>query len=163
MAFKNDTAFNDVTHFYQTSDRRSSNPYMVTLPKDTFRNLSANNNFRFDHNNDSRVAVGKDITDAINSLKAEINGSEQILSLSYSPYSGNGVKQNYYLSNKNYQYDDDLAEMDDGHKFFRYAGIKSKQEYVHNGGSLAKAEADGAVFKTISGKYNGVPLTKSYK
>jgi len=94
----------------------------VTIPKDTFMNPSGNGSGAFEHSDNTRVAVRKDITDAIAEFAEQMAPtSEQILDVSYSAYQDNGVNITPFYTNKKYQFEPGSET----HNFYRYAGIKT--------------------------------------
>lgn len=159
VRFKNKLNIDDSIRFQCGTNRQSSDTYRVILPKDTFRNPTNNSGTDFAYNDNTRVAINQDILNAINNFRQETqHRSEQIMDTSYAPYLTNGVAVQPFYKNKNYIYDSTSGEPN---VFYRYAGIKSKQEYTGNG-SLDRARNDGIVYKQLANKYTGIPLTKSY-
>ena len=145
------------TSSVQFYDGGSVSGYSVTLPKDTFRNLSGNG-ASFRTTDASRVVTSSDVSAALEAMQlAQEPVSEQIMKTDWPDYLANGVAITPSFTNKNYVLDGTFSAT-----FYRYAGIKQDMSGACSESAYDERE-DGVVFKQIANKYAGIPLTKSYR
>lgn len=74
--------------------------------------------------------------------------------MSYAGYASNGVKIAPSYTNKNYTFGTTGSTT-----FYRYAGIR---DIISPTMTSAQAQAQGTVYKQVSGSFIGVPLTQEY-
>lgn len=138
-------------------DGAGGSGYSVTLPKDTFRNLSGNG-ASFRTTDASRVVTSSDVSAALEAMQlAQEPVSEQIMRTDWPDYLANGVAVTPAYTNAKCRLDGTFSST-----FYRYAGIKQDMSGACSEDASDERE-DGVVFKQIAGKYVGIPLTKSYR